>query len=332
VARKIPNILVTLGVAGALTLGGAAQAEWQPRKSVEFVATAGGGGGTDQFARTVQAIITKHKLMEQPVTVVNKPGGSGAEGFIYGKGAKGDPHKLIFGTSNEWTLPLVAKLAFKPDDLTPLAAMVLDEFLIWVGNDAPYKTVSDFIAAAKQAPLKMGGSNSKDTDQTLTRLIERTTGAKFTYIPYKSGGEAAVQLAGGHVDSNTNNPAENIAQWRGAQGRPLCVFSAQRMPHKTKVTETMSWADIPTCKESGLPIETFQQPRTVFLPGGVTKDQIEFYTQLFRKVHEAPEWREYLERTAQTDLFLVGDAFAKFIATDVVTQRKQIEAEGWLAN
>lgn len=309
-----------------------AAADWQPRKSVEFIATAGPGGGTDQFARTVQAIITKHKLMDQAVTVVNKPGGSGAEGYIYGKAAKGDPHKVIFGTSNEWTLPMVAKIAFKADELTPLAAMALDEFLIWVGQDAPYKTIGEFVEAAKKSELRMGGSNSKDTDQTLTRLIERATGAKFTYVPFKSGGEAAVQLAGGHVDANTNNPAENVAQWRGKQGRPLCVFSPERMPHRAKVTDTQSWADIPTCKESGLPIDSFQQPRTAFLPGGVTKDQVAFYAALFAKVNETPEWREYLERTAQTGRFLAGEAFQRYIAEDIVVQRKQIEAEGWLVN
>ncbi len=316
----------------ALALAAPAHADWQPRKGVEFIVTSGGGGGTDQFARSVQAVIAKHKLMDQSVTVTNKGGGSGAEGYIYGKAAKGDPHKLIFGTSNAWTLPMVAKLAVSHQDFTPVAAMALDEFLLWVRQDAPWKTVGDYVAAAKAGSLKMGGSSSKDTDQTLTRLIERAAGITLTYVPFKSGGEAAVQLAGGHVDSNTNNPAENIAQWRGGQGRPLCVFSPKRMTYTAKVTDTMAWSDIPTCKEGGLAIESFQQPRTVFLPAGTTKDQVAYYVALFRKIHETPEWREYLERTAQTDWMVLGDDLAAFIAKDVVVQRKQIEAEGWLVN
>src|ERR1700757_985578 len=88
-----------------------AQAAWQPQKPIEFVATAGPGGGTDNLARAVQNIITKYKLTDQPVVVVNKGGGSGAEGYVYGKASAGDPYKVIFGTSNAWQQPMVSKVA-----------------------------------------------------------------------------------------------------------------------------------------------------------------------------------------------------------------------------
>jgi hypothetical protein len=72
---------------------------------------------------------------------------------------------VTFGTNNEYLLPPVAKLAFQPGDLTPLAAMALDEFLISVNKDTPLKDVKSFIDAAKEEPqtLKMGGSQSKNT-------------------------------------------------------------------------------------------------------------------------------------------------------------------------
>src|SRR5262245_29570595 len=92
-----PCAAMLVGIA-ALLAAGAASAAWQPSKPIEFVATAGPGGGTDNLARTVQGIITKYKLTDQPVVVVNKGGGSGAEGYIYGKALAGDPHKVIFGT------------------------------------------------------------------------------------------------------------------------------------------------------------------------------------------------------------------------------------------
>jgi putative tricarboxylic transport membrane protein len=65
----------------ATCVSGAANAAWQPVKPIEFIATAGPGGGTDNFARAVQSIITKHKLLEQSIVVTNKGGGSGAEGY-----------------------------------------------------------------------------------------------------------------------------------------------------------------------------------------------------------------------------------------------------------
>ena len=117
----------------------------------------------------------------------------------------------------------------------------------------------------------MGGAQSKDTDEALTRMIDKAAKVKFTYIPFKSGAEAAVQLAGGHIDSHVNNPSESIGQWKGSTQRPLCAFSPQRLPDGPKVTETQNWHDIPTCVESGLDIPQFEQPRTVWLPGKVTR-------------------------------------------------------------
>jgi tripartite-type tricarboxylate transporter receptor subunit TctC len=321
-----------IAAAAALSFGGAAQAAWQPTKSVEFVVTSGPGGGTDNFARVVQSIVAKHKLMDQSIVVQNKGGGSGAEGFIYAKAASGDPHKLTFATNNAYLLPYVAKLAYKPDDFTPVAAMALDEFLLWVNGASPFKDAKSYIEAVKAKPegFKMGGSQSKDTDQTLVSIIEEATGTKFIYLPFKGGGEAAVQLAGGHVDSNTNNPNENIGQWKAGLVKPLCVFSPGRLPAGPKVTDSMGWSDIPTCKESGIPIDHFQMPRTVWIAGKVPADVLDFYVSLFRKVSETPEWNEYIERTSQTKRFMSGDELKRFVVDDDAKNRKVFEREGWL--
>ena len=203
-----------------------AHAAWAPEKPVEFIVTAGAGGGTDTFARTIQSIIVKNKLMSVPIVVLNKGGGSGGEGFVYGSATPGDAHKITFATNNEYLLPLVAKIGFTAESFTPVAALALDEFLLWVPANSPHKDVKSFIEAAKKGDgLRMGGSQSKDVDQTLTSLISEVTGAKFTYIPFKSGSEAGVQLAGKHIDSNVNNPSENIGQWKAGMC-VRCVFSA----------------------------------------------------------------------------------------------------------
>ena len=99
----------------------------------------------------------------------------------------------------------------------------------------------------------MGGTGSKQEDQIITVGIEKATGTKFIYVPFKGGGEVAVQLVGKHIDSTVNNPIEAVAQWRAGKLRALCVFDEKRMPYKAKVTDTQSWGDIPTCKEAGVP-------------------------------------------------------------------------------
>jgi tripartite-type tricarboxylate transporter receptor subunit TctC len=210
--------------------------------------------------------------------------------------------------------------------------MALDEFILWVNGKSEYKTAKAYIDAvkAKPATFKMGGSQSKDTDQTLTSEITAATGARFLYVPYKSGGEAAVQLAGGHIDSNTNNPSESIGQWKGGMVTPLCVFSAKRLAPGPKITATMGWSDIPTCVESGIAIEQYQQPRTFWLPRDVPADAVAFYVNLLEKVRGTPEWKEYIERSAQTDRFLTGNDLRTFIANDEQKARKVFEQEGWL--
>lgn len=315
----------------ALAFTAPAQA-WQPTKPVEFVVTSSSGGGTDNFARMIQSIITKHKLVDQSIVVVNKGGGSGAEGFMTAKTSAGDAHKVIFGTNNAYLLPYVAKLGYKFSDLTPVAALALDEFLLWVKADAPYKSAREYIEAVKAKPetFKMGGSQSKDTDQTLTSMLSVATGTKFIYVPFQGGGAVGTQLAGGHIDSNTNNPNESIGQWKAGQVRPICVFSPTRLATPAKVTATEGWADIPTCKEQGIPIERFQMPRTVWLPGGVPADAAKFYAEVLKKVSETPEWKEYIERTVQTGKYMTGDEFKAFVAADDKNSREVFQREGWV--
>ncbi len=202
-------------------------AAWEPTKPVEFIVPAGTGGGADQMARFVQGVITKNNLMKQPMIVVNKSGGAGAEGFLAVKDAKGDPNKLIITLSNLFTTPLATGVPFNWRDLTPVAMLALDQFVLWVNAETPYKTAKDYLDAVKAGgpnKFKMGGTGSKQEDQIITVAIEKATGTKFTYVPFKGGGDVAVQLVGKHIDSSVNNPIEAVAQWRAGALRPLCVF------------------------------------------------------------------------------------------------------------
>src|SRR5215213_7748050 len=114
-----------------------AQAAWEPTRPVEIIVPAGPGGGADQMARVVQGIVTKHQLMKQSMVVINKSGGAGGEGFLDVKGSRGNPHKLVITLSNLFTTPLGTGIPFSWKDLTPVAMMALDEFILWVPADTP---------------------------------------------------------------------------------------------------------------------------------------------------------------------------------------------------
>src|ERR671939_1568768 len=134
-----------------LFLSEPAGAAWQPTKTVEFIVPAGTGGGADQMARVLQGIVQKHNLMPQPLVVINKAGGAGAEGFLDVKGSARNPHKIIITLSNLFTTPLATGVPFKWEDLTPVAMLALDEFILWVNAKTPYKTAKDYVDAMKAA-------------------------------------------------------------------------------------------------------------------------------------------------------------------------------------
>ena len=306
---------------------------WEPTKTVEFIVPAGTGGGADQMARFVQSIVAKNNLMKQPMVVVNKGGGAGAEGFLDVKGSKGDPHKIVITLSNLFTTPLATGVPFNWKDLTPVKMMALDQFVLWVNTETPYKTAKDYVDAVKAAgpsKMKMGGTGSKQEDQIITAAIEKQTGTKFIYVPFRGGGDVAVQLVGKHVDSSVNNPIEAVAQWRGGQLRPLCVFDDDRMPYKAKITADMSWNDIPSCKQSGLDVD-YLMLRGIFMAPGVRPEQVAFYVDLLKKVQATPEWKDFLERGAFNTTALEGEAFKAWLAKEEDRHRQLMQEAGFLA-
>ena len=306
---------------------------WEPSKPVEFVIPAGQGGGADQMARMIQGIITKNNLMKQSIIPVNKSAGAGAEGFLAVKEAKGDPHKIIITLSNLFTTPLATGVPFNWKEMTPVAMLALDQFILWTNTDKPYKNAKEFIQAAKTAgpgKFKMGGTGSKQEDQILTVGLEKATGTKFTYLPFKGGGDVAVQLVGNHIDSTVNNPIEAVAQWRAGKLKALCVFDDTRMPYKEKVTETQSWNDIPTCSEAGVPTD-YVMLRGIFMPPGVTQEQVNFYIDLFKKVRETADWKKFMADGAFNQTFMTGKEYVAWLEKNEALHKQLMSEAGFLA-
>jgi putative tricarboxylic transport membrane protein len=307
---------------------------WEPSKPVEFVVPAGTGGGADQMARFIQGVVVKNNLMKQPIIVVNKAGGAGAEGFLDVKGDKGNPHKIVITLSNLFTTPLATGVPFNWRDMTPVQMLALDEFVLWVNEESPYKTAKDYLDAVKAQPdktFKMGGTGSKQEDQIITVLLEKAAGKKMTYIPYKGGGDVAVQLVGKHVDSTVNNPIEAESHWRAGKLRALCVMDKVKMPYPTKLTPTQSWADVPTCASAGLPVD-YVMLRGIFMPPGVAPDQVAFYLDLFKKVRALPEWKDFMDKGAFNQTALTGEAFVDWLGKNEQMHRVLMKDAGFLAN
>jgi tripartite-type tricarboxylate transporter receptor subunit TctC len=325
--RRIAALVPALGAVTFLC--SPAGAAWEPTKPIEFVIPAGTGGGADQMARLIAGIVEKHKLSPRPIIVVNKSGGAGAEGFLHVKGKKGDAHTMIITLSNLFTTPLHTGVPFNWKDLTPMARMALDEFILWVNAETPYKTAKEYIAAVKERSggdrMKMGGTGSAQEDQILTIQLEQATGVKFTYVPFKGGGEVCVNLVGKHVDSTVNNPIECASHWKAGRVRPLAVFDTARI----SVTE---WKDIPTVKEAVGADISYLMLRGIFGPPDMPKDALEWYQAVLKKVYETPEFKDYLNQGALKPAWETGPEFVKWLGGAEQLHRELMTKGGLLKN
>jgi len=328
------STLRLLTASAALLLAPFSQAlAWEPTKPVEFVVPAGTGGGADQMARFIQGVVAKNNLMKQPIVVVNKSGGAGAEGFLDVKGDKGNPHKIVITLSNLFTTPLATGVPFNWRDMTPVSMLALDQFVLWVNEESPHKTAKAYLDAIKTQPdktFKMGGTGSKQEDQIITVMLEKAAGKKLTYVPFKGGGDVAVQLVGKHIDSTVNNPIEAESHWRAGKLRPLCVMDKAKIPYTVKLTATMSWQDIPTCASAGIPVD-YLMLRGVFMPPGVSQDQVAYYLDLFKKIRALPEWKEFMEKGAFNQTALSGQEFFDWLGKNEQMHRVLMKEAGFIA-
>jgi putative tricarboxylic transport membrane protein len=326
--------MLALAATAALSTMPAQSQAWEPTKPVQFIIPAGTGGGADQMARFIQGVVAKNNLAKQPIITVNKGGGAGAEGFLEVKKSAGDPHNIIITLSNLFTTPLATGVPFNWKDMTPVAMLALDQFVLWVNAEAPYKTAGEYIAAIKAGEdksFKMGGTGSKQEDQIITAALEKLTAPKkFTYIPYAGGGAVAVQLVGKHVDSTVNNPIEAVSQWKAGALRPLCLFDAKRSVYTAKVTSTMAWSDIPTCREAGVNTE-YQMLRGIFMSPGVKAEHVNYYVDLFKRVMATDDWKRFMEDGAFNQTFMTGDAFKTWLENNERLHYGLMKDAGFLA-
>ena len=310
---SMTRILAT--ILGLGVFGTAAAQGWEPTQPIEIVVPAGTGGGADQMARFVQSMAAKHQLTRQPVQVVNKSGNSGGEGMLDVKAAAGNPHKLLISLSSMFTTPLTTGIDFKWRDLTPVAMLALDEFVLWVNASAPYQTMPDLLQALQQRPhesFTLGGTGSKQEDQLISVLIETAAGRRIRYLPLKGGGDVAKALAAGEVDLSVNNPIEAEALWRQGKLRPLCVFDAKPLNYPAKLSNGRAWSEIPTCMAQGIPAQ-YLMLRGMFTTPGATAAQVAYYVRLFERLRALPEWQALMAQGAFNTSSLSGPAFVEWL-------------------
>ena len=313
VALAVTGLIVAAACGGG---GGAASAApaglIAPTKPVEFIISTAPGGGSDIYARKMQSIIESLKLSPQPVTPVNKEGGSGAVAFQYVFDKKGDSSEIMITLNSFFTTLIVQKLPYKATDFTPIANLALDPFYLWVNEDSPWKTAQDFVAAAKAESLVVSGTGSKQEDEALFDRIQTTAGTKpFKFVPNSSGATVAAALAGHQagVVATVNNPSEGKGLYSGSPRklRPLCTFEPASPGSPT-------FKDLPTCKSQGLAIDDYYIVRSIMAAPGLSKGQQAFWADVFKKVYDSADWKQFMTENELKPDYRAGADFAKLIA------------------
>ena len=298
-------ILVAL-VAASTILSANALAQFKPTKPIEVVVHTGPGGGADVLGRFIANIVEKEKLAPVRLQINNKTGGGGLTAMNYVVEKKGDAHTIALFTGVWLTNPLTqseAKVTIK--DMTPVARLVLEPAVIAVKADAPYKTLKDFIDAAKKNPgqLKQSGGSITGRDNVVRQLLMKHTGANWAYISFPGGGERIAALLGGHVNMMVIEPQEAGEHIRGGNMRVIAQVTDKRLP---------AFTNVPTLKEAGFDVPIVPQVRGVVAPPGVPADAVAYYEDLFARMIKTPSWKKYLEDNQFEDGFMRSAELTKF--------------------
>jgi putative tricarboxylic transport membrane protein len=296
-------------------------AQAYPSKNVEFVVHVNPGGGTDVFARLVQEIITKEKLITQPMLVTSKTGGAGAVAFGYVKGKRGDPHTVLtIATGSFVTAISRPDLDLGLEYFTPVAFFARDPQGVIVQTESKYKTFQDLVDDAKKQaePIVCAVTSATGTGRQTLFRIERATGAKFKFVTFKAGSEAVLSVLGGHVPFTTENVSEAWAHIEAKKMRVLAVTTEKRMP---------ALPDVPTLTELGYKVE-IGTGRGFGMPAGVPKEAVATMEGILHKAHQSALWREYSKKNMYEDRWMGSAESAKYLAEQRMAQKEFIDSIG----
>jgi putative tricarboxylic transport membrane protein len=284
-----------------------AAAQKYPSRTVEVVVPYAPGGGTDNLMRTITGIIDENKWSPQPLNVVNRAGGSGAIGFNYLINKKGDPHVIAGATPMIVSGKIEGRLPGNHRDaMTVLMIVAIDELMLSVRTESPFKTIEDFVKAAKAKPggLTVGGTATLTEDHIFTYLFEKAAGIQVKYVPFNSGGEVTAALMGGHIDAAVENPNEIVSQIEAGKAKNLAVASQKRLKDAP---------DVPTFAEKGYKFY-WEQMRGVVGPANMAPEAVKFWQDTLKKVVATPKWQnDYIKRNLLTPTDWTGEQALKYL-------------------
>jgi putative tricarboxylic transport membrane protein len=316
---------LSLAAAAAFAAAPASAQAPFPSKPIILVAPGTIGGGADVQLRLAAAAIEASKKISEPAVVLNRGAGGSQEAYVFTKSKTGDAHYVLAVAPQFLTYPMLGPSGYQFTDFTPIANLVFDPSVVVVRADSPYKTLADFINAAKAAPdtLTVGGGQVGAQDSQGHMAIQAATGTKLRYVAFAGGADLLRNVLGGNLNAAVGNPSDFMGSVEGGQIRVLAVLDEERNP-------APALKAIPTAREQGFNVTNIGW-RGWVAPANISAAQREFLAGLAKAVLEDATFVErYLVRFGMRPGYISGDAFGKYMAERDAEYRVKLKEVGLL--
>lgn len=307
-ARTLRLALLPLGLAAA-ALSAAAQAF--PAKPVNMVVPFAPGGAADVLAR----VLAQGTQLGQPILVDNKPGAGGSIAATLVARAPADGHTLLFVTAGHaGTKALYPQVGYDPvADFAPVLGLAAAPVVIAVNANSPYRTIQDFVQAARKNPGKLncaGGGGGATVTNLAFELLKSQLKLQITAVPYKGSAPAITALLAGEIDCDSDAIATLLPQIQSGKLRALAVTTRKR---------SGQLPGVPTIAETVLPGMDASAWYGVVAPKGTPPAVVERLHREFAATAHSALMKERLAALGAEPMDLAPTEFGHFLASE--TQR-----------
>lgn len=297
-----------------------------PSRPITMIVPFPPGGVADLTGRPIAAAM--QTVLKQPVIVVNRTGAGGALGMGAAAKAAPDGYTVLMGLSSISIFPVSDRIngktpAYEMSDFAPLALISADPTVLMVRADGPYRTLNDFIAAAKANPGKLNYSSSGvyGTLHVAMEIFSGAAGVRLFHVPYSGAGPAVAALLGGQVEALASGPSAAIGQIRAGKMRALASWGDKRLA---------SLPEVPTFRELGLDAE-FYIWSGLFAPAATPAPVIARLRDAVRQGVQDPAFRTAMEKLATPVAYLDAPEFRTFWQRDAARLKIALEKIGKVA-
>jgi tripartite-type tricarboxylate transporter receptor subunit TctC len=288
-----------------------AQENW-PTRTITMVVPFPAGGQADLAARPVAAAL--EKILGQPVVVENRGGAGGAVGNAAVARAEPDGYTLLMTLSSLAVLPESERLfdrkpSYEVDQLQPIARVLADPTLLAVPSSTPWKTLKEFVDAAKQKPdeITYGSSGPYGTLHVAMEMFASEAGIKLRHVPYRGAGPAVTGLLAGQIQALASAPGVLKPHVDSGAVRVLANWGGERIE---------SFPDLATFKEAGYADVEFYIWAGLFAPKATPEPIVTKLRDAMRRVMKDPEVVKVFENAGSDPAYLDAPEFAEFVAAD----------------